>query len=182
VPALLPCGGFASGDAAGHGVDRGPADHGFGGGGVAFVVAGEAAVSGEPGQGAFDAPAARNDGEAVLAFGFAHDAHHGGEDGAAPVDELAGEAAVGEDEPVRADQVRREQGGLGTVTVLHARGEHDDHDERAQGVGDDERFLPLIFLPLSRYRDNGQLSGVFGYAGSSVATLVNGGGADVEPP
>jgi len=34
-----------------------------------------------------------------------------------PVDELAGEAAVGEDEPDRADQVRRKQGGLGTVTV-----------------------------------------------------------------
>ena len=60
---------------AGHGVDRGPADHGFGGGGVA----GEAAVGGEPGQGAFDAPAAWNDGEAVPAFGFAHDVHHGGE-------------------------------------------------------------------------------------------------------
>jgi len=27
---LLPCGGFASCDAAHHGVDRGPADHGFG--------------------------------------------------------------------------------------------------------------------------------------------------------
>jgi hypothetical protein len=57
--ALAPCGGFASGDAAGLGVDRGTADHGFEGGGVAFVVADEAAVVGEPGQGAFDAPAAR---------------------------------------------------------------------------------------------------------------------------
>ena len=27
-----------------------------------------------------------------------------------------------------------------------------------------------------------ELSGVFGYAGSSVATLVNGGAADIEPP
>jgi hypothetical protein len=35
------------------------------------------------------------------AFGFAHDVHHRGEDGAGPVDELAGEAAVGEDEPDR---------------------------------------------------------------------------------
>jgi hypothetical protein len=113
--------------------------------GGAFVVAGEAAVGGEPGQRAFDAPAARNDGEAVLAFGFAYDVHHGGEDGAGPVDELAGEAAVGEDEPDRADQVRREQGGLGAVTVLHARGQHDDHDEQAQGVGDDEP-LPAVDL------------------------------------
>jgi hypothetical protein len=118
VPALLPCGGFASGDAAGHGVDRGPAEHGFGGGGVAFVVAGEAAVGGEPGRGAFDTPAARNDGEAVLAFGFAHDVHHGGEDGVGPVDEPAGEAALGEDEPDRADQVRREQGGLASTLMV----------------------------------------------------------------
>jgi hypothetical protein len=74
------------------------------------------------------------------------DVHHGGEDGAGPVDELAGEAAVGEDEPDRADQVRREQGGLGAVTVLHARSKHDDHDEQAQGVGDDEPLPLLIFL------------------------------------
>jgi hypothetical protein len=46
---------------------------GFEGGGVAFVVAGEAAAGDEPGQGAFDALAAWNDGEAVLEFGFAHD-------------------------------------------------------------------------------------------------------------
>jgi hypothetical protein len=124
----------------------------LGGGGGAFVVAGEAAVSGEPGQGAFDAPSAWNDGEAVLAFGFAHGVHHGGEDDAGPDDELA---AVGEDEADRADQVRREQGGLGTVTVLHARGEHDDHDEHAQGVGDDEP-LPAVDL-LAGVRVCGQL-------------------------
>jgi hypothetical protein len=58
---------------------------------------------------------------------------------------LPAKPPVGEDEPDRADQVRREQGGLGTVTVLHARGEHDDHDELAQGVGDDEP-LPAVDL------------------------------------
>jgi hypothetical protein len=42
-------------------------------------------------------------------------------------------------------QVRREQSGPGTVTVLDARGEHDDHDEQAQGVGDDEP-LPAVDL------------------------------------
>jgi hypothetical protein len=53
---------------------------------------------------------------------------------------------VGEDEPDRADQVRREQGGLGTVTVPHARGEHDDHDEQAQGVGDGEPLPAVTFM------------------------------------
>jgi hypothetical protein len=46
-------------------------------------------------------------------------------------------------------QVRREQGGPSTVTVLDARGEHDDHDEQAQGGVTMNRFLPLIFLPAS---------------------------------
>jgi len=46
-------------------------------------------------------------------------------------------------------QVRREQGGPGTVTVLDARGEHDDRDEQAQGSVTMNRFLPLIFLPAS---------------------------------
>jgi group II intron reverse transcriptase/maturase len=51
-------GGVAAGDAAGHGVDGGPADHRFGVFGVAFVVAGQAAVGGDPGQGPLDRPAA----------------------------------------------------------------------------------------------------------------------------
>jgi hypothetical protein len=50
TPAWLAGGGPPSRDAAGHGVDRGPADHDFGRGRVALVVAGEAAVGGEPGQ------------------------------------------------------------------------------------------------------------------------------------
>src|SRR5919112_148447 len=56
-PAALLSGGWASsGDAAGDGVDRGPPDHGLGGLGVAFVVAGQAAVGGEPGEGPLDRP------------------------------------------------------------------------------------------------------------------------------
>ena len=40
-------------------------------------------------------------------------------------------------------------GGPSTVTVLDARGEHDDRDEQAQGSVTMNRFLPLIFLPAS---------------------------------
>jgi hypothetical protein len=48
---LLAGGGAAAGESSGRGVDRGPADHGLGHGGVAFVVAGKTAVRGEPGEG-----------------------------------------------------------------------------------------------------------------------------------
>lgn len=48
--ALAGGGSSAAGEAAGHEADRGPADHGFAGGGVAFVVACEPAVGGEPGR------------------------------------------------------------------------------------------------------------------------------------
>ena len=51
---LLSGGRAAAGDAAGDGVDRCPADHGIGHGRVAFVVAGQAAVCGQPGEGPFD--------------------------------------------------------------------------------------------------------------------------------
>ncbi|GIJ43381.1 hypothetical protein Val02_02670 [Virgisporangium aliadipatigenens] len=46
----------ASGDSAGHGGDGGPADDGFRRGRPAFVVAGEAAVRGEPREGPLDGP------------------------------------------------------------------------------------------------------------------------------
>ena len=49
---------MAAGQSAGHAGDGGPADHGLGRFGVSFVIAGQPAVGGEPGQGAFDAPAA----------------------------------------------------------------------------------------------------------------------------
>jgi 3-hydroxy-3-methylglutaryl CoA synthase len=53
---LAFCGSTAV-EAADHRVDRGPADDGFGDGGVAFVVAGQAAVCGQPGQAALHDPA-----------------------------------------------------------------------------------------------------------------------------
>jgi hypothetical protein len=155
---LLPCGGFASGDAAGHGGDRGPAAHGFGGGGVAFAAAGEAAAAGEPGQGAFDAPPAWNDGEAVLAFGFAHDVHHGGEDGAGPADELAGEDAAGEDEPDRTGLVRYAESRvvLAPSRSCTLAASTTTTTSRPTVPVTMNRFLPLIFLPLCRTRHNGK--------------------------
>jgi hypothetical protein len=50
-------GGFA-GAAAGHEVDHGEVDHGFGAGGQGFVVAGQAAVEHQPAEGPFYGPAA----------------------------------------------------------------------------------------------------------------------------
>jgi hypothetical protein len=66
----------------------------------------EATVGGEPGNGPFDAPTAGEDGDAVLVGGPSYDA----QDRGGPVDEFVGEATVGENEPNRADQVRRRQG------------------------------------------------------------------------
>lgn len=45
----------------------------------AFIVAGQAAVGGEPGQGAFHGPPVREDGEALLVRGFADGADGGGQ-------------------------------------------------------------------------------------------------------
>jgi len=59
----LALGGVAAGDAAEHAVDGGPADDSLGGLGVAFVVGGQPAVGGEPGQGSFHYPASGMDGE-----------------------------------------------------------------------------------------------------------------------
>src|SRR4051794_36181565 len=60
---LLADGRTAAGDAAGDGVDRRPADHGFRYGGVAFVVACQPSVRGQPGERPLDRPSARDDRE-----------------------------------------------------------------------------------------------------------------------
>src|SRR3954464_3555910 len=56
--------GPTAGEAADHGVDRGTPDERFRDGRVAFVVAGQPAVCGQPGQAAFHDPAFRVRGEA----------------------------------------------------------------------------------------------------------------------
>ena len=64
------------GEAVEHESDHGPLDHCFVAGGVAFVVADEAAPADKPGEGAFDDPAARQRREAALVGGLAHDLEH----------------------------------------------------------------------------------------------------------
>jgi hypothetical protein len=66
-------GRLASGDAAEHAVHGGPADDGFRDFGVAFVVASQSAVGGEPRAGAFYDSAAWGYGEAALLGRFARD-------------------------------------------------------------------------------------------------------------
>ncbi|MCW2718318.1 MAG: hypothetical protein JWR81_2140, partial [Pseudonocardia sp.] len=104
TPLLTGCQG-AVGESSGHGVDRGPADHGLGQGGITFVVAGQAAVRSEPRQRAFDRPPARDDSESALVRGLAHDLDRGAQNLCGPVQEQAGEPAVGEHEPRPGAQV-----------------------------------------------------------------------------
>lgn len=119
----------AAGDAAGHASDGGPADEGFGDSWVAFVVAGQPAAGGEPRQGAFHDPAARMHSEAALVGGLTDDLQGGAQDVAGPVDQPSGEALVGEDVPNRGEHVGAEQGTLGAVAVLPARGEYGHGDQ-----------------------------------------------------
>ncbi len=88
---------MSAGDPAEHAVDGGPADERFGDFGVAFVVAGQPAVRGEPGQGSLHDPSAWVNGEAALVGGFAHDLDGCLERGVGPVNEPAGEALISED-------------------------------------------------------------------------------------
>jgi hypothetical protein len=78
---LLPGGRASAGDASGDRVDRSPADHGLGHGRVAFVVAGQATVRGQPGEGALDRPPAGDHGEPTLAGRLAHDVQCGAQQG-----------------------------------------------------------------------------------------------------
>ena len=60
-----------AGQAPGHGVDRGPPDHRLGALGVAFIVPGQPAVRGDPGEGPFHCPPAWDHRETLLIGGFA---------------------------------------------------------------------------------------------------------------
>jgi hypothetical protein len=108
----------ATDDAAGDGVDRSPADHGLGHRGVAFVVEGQAAVRGNPAEGALDGPAAWDHRQPALLRGLAHDVQRGPQDRLGPAEELAGGPGVGEDEPHAGVVVGVEQDRLGAVAVL----------------------------------------------------------------
>jgi hypothetical protein len=88
-------------------------------GGQAFVVAGAAAVAGDPGQGPFDHPAARQDFEGVLVCGAPDDLDGQVEVGGGPGLEFPGVDTVG---PGAADAaagpVQVEQQWAGGVAVL----------------------------------------------------------------
>src|SRR5204863_9132087 len=87
---------LVAGQASGHDDDHGPLDHG----GVvlreAFVVAGGASTSVDPGQGALHDPSTWQHGEADLAGQLGHDLHDQAE-GQAVVDGRAAVAAVDPD-------------------------------------------------------------------------------------
>jgi hypothetical protein len=77
--------------AAGHEADGGPPDHGFAGGGVAFVVAGQPPVCAEPRQGPLDRPPAWEYGESLLICGLADDVDGGAQGLGDPADQASGE-------------------------------------------------------------------------------------------
>ncbi len=136
-------GGLAAVEAADHGVDRGPPDQCFGHRRVAFVVAGQAGVRGQPGEAAFHDPPLRVHHETSLVRGFAGDLDGGLQRLGRPVDQLAGEALIDEHVPDRRRQIGAEQGRLRAVAVLPGRRHHTHHDQQIEGVGDDEP-LPAV--------------------------------------
>ena len=84
VPLLADSGSTPS-DPAGDGVDRRPADHRLGDGRVAFVIPGQPAVRGQPGEGPLDRPPARDHSESALVSWFAHNVQGGAQDRLGPV-------------------------------------------------------------------------------------------------
>ena len=97
----LPGGGPAAVEPAGHSVDRCPADQGLGDRGIAFVVAGQPAVCGQPGEAAFYHPPFRMNNESLLVRRLTNDLHGGLECVGSPADEATGETLVGEHVPDR---------------------------------------------------------------------------------
>lgn len=112
---------------------------------MGFVVAGQAAVGGEPDQGPHD-PAAGVHDEASLVSGFADDLQGGAQQVPGPVHQAAGEAGVGDDVPDRGGRVGSEQGSFGAVAVLSGGGQDPDGDQQAEGVGDDEPLAAVDLL------------------------------------
>lgn len=99
--ALLSGGRSAAVEAADHRVDRGPADQRFGDVRVTFVVTGQAAVRGDPGQAALHHPPLRVHHETLLVSGLTDDLNGRPKQVGGPVDELAGEALISEHMPDR---------------------------------------------------------------------------------
>jgi hypothetical protein len=145
-----PGGWVAACEAAGHGVDGGPADHGFGVSGETLVVAGQTVMGGDPGQSALHHPPARLDAEPSLAFGFADDIHNDAQHTGRPFDQPARETGIGEDEAAAASRQVRPSSTLlapsrswtlaaHTITVI----------SKPMVSVTMNRLRPLIFLPAS---------------------------------
>ncbi|XVV08245.1 hypothetical protein ACQP2X_25705 [Actinoplanes sp. CA-131856] len=79
VAALLSGGGFAPADATQHLIGRGPADQFLGDFRIAFLVAGQSTMGGQPGQRSLDDPSSAVDGESALVGRLAHDIDHHGQ-------------------------------------------------------------------------------------------------------
>src|SRR5436309_13041747 len=88
------------GEAAAHGDDHGPVDDGLVVCGQPLVVAGGAAVAGDPGQGAPGDPAAGQHLEGVQVTGARDELDGDDERGPGPGDELASVVSLGPREPV----------------------------------------------------------------------------------
>ena len=99
-------------------------------GGQAFVVAGAAAVAGDPGEGALDHPAAGQHLEGVRALGAFDDLHVQVQPSARPGQELAGVTGVGPGvADAAAGTLEVEQQRPGGVTVLDRGGSDEDFEE-----------------------------------------------------
>lgn len=120
----------AAGDASGYAADRSPAYERFGVCGDTFVVSGQPAVGGQPGQRPFHDPSAGVYGEALLVGGFAHDLERGLGDVGGSADQSAGEALVGEDVPHRrCGKLGGYQCSFGSVAVLPRACQHPYGDQ-----------------------------------------------------
>lgn len=121
----------------------------------------------------------RDDDEAALIGGYAHDGQRGAQDRVGPVEQAAGERAVGEHEPHPGAQVGLQQGGLGAVAVLHRGGDDHDGEQQAEGVGDDEPLGRPYQRELAA-RDTSVSTGARGVAAAFGGAQPEGLGAGLD--
>jgi chromosome partitioning protein len=103
-------------------------------------------MCGEPCECPLDDPTAWDHGESLLALRLTHNVDGRAQNAFGPVDELAGEAAVGEHEPDRRGQVHTQQCRLDAIAVLDTGGDHTHRDEQAKGVSDNEPLTAIDAL------------------------------------
>lgn len=122
-------------------------DEGLSDGGELFVVAHEAAVLDDPGEGALDDPSAAEHLEALGTGSPAHDLNDDMCLVLRPFDQPAGISAIGEsmfDEGVASTGGL--EYGLAAITVLDASGMDLDREQPAVGVGQDMALAPFDLL------------------------------------